>query len=278
MPRYRQTPVGELSDGSLGMLPSLDSRKSVWAANPWVIMVAVTLIVAIIGTAIVSVVRPGDDPLLTVLGLVGDVIGTVTGLLGVWFYFESERLNRDSSELLQRTEAQVGEVRDRLAPLAQTTIQELLEQSRALIERRPPSVGAYSSMDGEDDTKARLARDNEALREKTELLQSKLESVENMLAVQPRGAGPGPLSGPEYLVVTGQAGDARGRKRAVPVYQMLDDDEPIAELAVGTEVVFDRNRFSLGLTEKYGRIPVRAQGGRAFYIARSTVESSGRPH
>lgn len=52
--------------------------------------------------------------LITVIGIIGDSMGIATGILGILFYFMSERLNRESSRTLLRTEGIVKELHEQM--------------------------------------------------------------------------------------------------------------------------------------------------------------------
>jgi len=52
--------------------------------------------------------------LINVVGIFADSIGITTGLLGIWFYFLSEELNRSASLNLQKTADTVSDLRNQM--------------------------------------------------------------------------------------------------------------------------------------------------------------------
>lgn len=59
--------------------------------------------------------------LLEIIGIVSNSFGIITGLLGVWFFFLSERLNRTTASNLERTTAVVDDLRNQMWQMIQQT-------------------------------------------------------------------------------------------------------------------------------------------------------------
>jgi len=65
--------------------------------------------------------------LIDVIEIIANSMGIVTGLLGVWFFFLSERLNRDTSVNLERITTTVGELRTQMWEMIQKTFNRFLQ-------------------------------------------------------------------------------------------------------------------------------------------------------
>lgn len=66
--------------------------------------------------------------LLDVIGIIADAMGIVLGLLGIWFFFLSEGLNRTTAINLERTTATVNDLRDQMWGMIQKTFNTFVER------------------------------------------------------------------------------------------------------------------------------------------------------
>ena len=91
----------------------------------------VTLI-AVINVLILAFISSYFDgqplSLLEVISVIADSMGIVLGLLGIWFFFLSENLNRTAAINLERTTSAVSELRDQMWEMIQKTFNTFVEK------------------------------------------------------------------------------------------------------------------------------------------------------
>lgn len=66
--------------------------------------------------------------ILGVISVIADSMGIVIGLLGIWFFFLSESLNRTTAINLERTTSTVNELRDQMWEMIQKTFNTFVER------------------------------------------------------------------------------------------------------------------------------------------------------
>ncbi|HMZ08198.1 MAG TPA: hypothetical protein PK078_11315 [Anaerolineales bacterium] len=71
-----------------------------------------------------------DEPLslLGIISVLADSTGIVLGLLGIWFFFLSEKLNKDTAVNLEKTTSAVEELRDQMWDMIQKTFNTFVEK------------------------------------------------------------------------------------------------------------------------------------------------------
>jgi hypothetical protein len=93
--------------------------------------------------------------LLDIISIVADAMGIILGLLGIWFFFLSERLNRTTALNLERTTASVDVLHDQMWSMIQKTFnkfvaqesEEKAEAAREQIQELKEQVKSSDSVD-----------------------------------------------------------------------------------------------------------------------------------
>lgn len=81
--------------------------------------------------------------LIDVIGIIADGMGIITGLLGIWFFFLSERLNRTTAINLERTTSTVNDLREQMWEMIQKTFSTFVErENREQIEETRQAIEA----------------------------------------------------------------------------------------------------------------------------------------
>ena len=249
----------------------------------WIPFVAITTMIVLIATAVGSFYTAQSSPLLDVVGLIGDVFGIVTGLLGIWFYFESERLNRTSGKLLESADFRLKEVHERLARLVDDITRTLIDDallrpgSRAQPQSytsvlRGPETGDNHELDELNSENAGLRSENASLQDRIVELESVLQDVRRL-----RGGLSAPAAGFEelaYLVTAGDSPEDYSEVHAQP----SGTSEVVSEWPPGTFLVTITawGNYLPAIGDPEAWIRVRGPDGREGYVRGSDARIADR--
>lgn len=109
--------------------------------------------------------------LIDTIGVVGDSVGVVTGLLGIWFFFQSEQLNRTTAVNLERTTATVDDLRNQMWKMIQETFASLTTRDDGKdVELALGIVREYAKKEGNSIP--------DELKQALQVIESRVESLE----------------------------------------------------------------------------------------------------
>jgi hypothetical protein len=111
--------------------------------------------------------------ILDIVGIIADSSGIITGLLGIWFFFLSERLNRSTTLNMERTTATVEDLRVQMWGMIQKTFTRFLEgENKDTIEKTKQDIeNLRQQLDQQNITPSQL---QQAL----EMLIKRIETIE----------------------------------------------------------------------------------------------------
>ena len=92
----------------------------------WIRVAAIALLNVLVLSFLAAYFSNQRLDLMTTIGIVADTMGVVTGLLGIWFFFLAEQLNRSTAINVERTTKMVEELQKQMWNMIERTFSTLI--------------------------------------------------------------------------------------------------------------------------------------------------------